>query len=279
MYLRPATAEDRTRLELLLRDAEFNHRHLDWRTSLDWLGYSPFWFALDERRPEKPEAALACPPEIPNHTWIRLLCATDAEALTRSFAPLLEKTFAELQPGTWLNAVGLQNWLSELLMGHHFHHHQNIVILEWNNRLPPLRSLPAGLHIRRMELQDLDAVHMIDNLAFEPLWQNSREEVLRSLVQSAYSTVIEEDERILGYQISTGSFFNAHLARLAVHPDVQQQSLGYLLVQDLLQYFRRHAMDRVTVNTQHNNSRSLALYKKIGFELTGETFPVYSRQN
>jgi ribosomal-protein-alanine N-acetyltransferase len=236
-----------------------------------------FWLAVEDRLPHETLAALACPPELPRHTWIRLFSARSQAVLSKSFGLLLEKACAELPRGMFLTGIGLFNWFTELLI-EHFQVHQHIVILEWHGELPAPRVWPPGLRIRPMELDDLDEVHRIDNLAFEALWQNSREEVLRSLVQSSYSSVAELDRRIIGYQISTGSFFNAHLARLAIHPDLQRLSIGYLLVEELLQHFQRQAYDRITVNTQHDNAASLALYKKIGFELTGESFPVYIRE-
>jgi ribosomal protein S18 acetylase RimI-like enzyme len=37
-------------------------------------------------------------------------------------------------------------------------------------------------------------------------------------------------------------------------------------------------MFHLTVNTQSDNSASLALYRKIGFRETGERYPVYQLQ-
>ncbi|HZU86326.1 MAG TPA: GNAT family N-acetyltransferase, partial [Anaerolineaceae bacterium] len=241
-----------------MRNTEFSLRHLDWRASLEWLGHTPFWLAVEERTPYEILATLACPPEIPDYTWIRLFASASRALLDQSFALLLENACAELPRGMTLTGIGLYNWFSELLATNGFNIHQHIVILEWGGRLPPALSLPASLRLRPMEIEDLDEVHEIDNLAFEPLWQNSQEEVLRSLVQSAYSTVAEVDHHIIGYQISTGSFFAAHLARLAIHPKYQHQSIGYLLVEDLQQHFLRMNVDRLTVNTQNNNAASLA---------------------
>lgn len=277
MRLRPASPQDQTDLEQFMQYAELIHRHLDWRASLEWLGHSPFWLATEERSPHLILAALACPPEIPAFTWLRFFGANSQSVLRQSFSQLLEKACAELPQGMTLSGIGLYNWFGDLLAENGFSVHQHIVILEWKGHMPNANPFPPGLCIRPMEMDDLDDVHEIDNLAFEPLWQNSREEVLRSLVQSAYSCVAELDHQIVGYQISTGSFFNAHLARLAVHPSYQHQSLGFYLVEDLQRHFLNMNVDRLTVNTQNNNASSLALYHRTGFALTGESFPVYSK--
>ena len=67
----------------------------------------------------------------------------------------------------------------------------------------------------------------------------------------------------------------ASLARLAVHPQVQGQGIGYALVYDTLDQFSRRGVLRVTVNTQNNNLASLALYARAGFRKTGEAYRVY----
>jgi RimJ/RimL family protein N-acetyltransferase len=46
------------------------------------------------------------------------------------------------------------------------------------------------------------------------------------------------------------------------------------LVSDLIQTFGASQLGRLSVNTQADNSASLALYKKIGFVCTGERLPV-----
>jgi ribosomal protein S18 acetylase RimI-like enzyme len=66
-----------------------------------------------------------------------------------------------------------------------------------------------------------------------------------------------------------------HLARLAVKTTMQGRGIGYLLVHQVLNQFRRQGVRHVTVNTQQNNVASLALYSKAGFIITGESYRVY----
>jgi len=55
----------------------------------------------------------------------------------------------------------------------------------------------------------------------------------------------------------------------------QRKHLGYALVQDLQAHYKRLGTGMLTVNTQNNNHASLALYRKMGFFQTGESFPVF----
>ena len=117
----------------------------------------------------------------------------------------------------------------------------------------------------------------LDAAAFSPLWQNSLVSLRYALSQAEISTVGMLGNELVAYQMSTRNPFGAHLARLATAPQLQGHGHGYLMVQDLLQKARQLGLSRLTVNTQSNNSASLALYEKIGFTRTGEHYTVFTR--
>jgi ribosomal protein S18 acetylase RimI-like enzyme len=127
-----------------------------------------------------------------------------------------------------------------------------------------------------MMQSDLPAVALLDAAAFTPLWQNPQSALVRALPQACVATLAEDDQGLAGYQITTANPFGAHLARLAVRPDIQNRGLGSHLVRDLIDRLHRQGATRLTVNTQSDNRASLALYRKIGFATSGEQFPVYS---
>jgi ribosomal protein S18 acetylase RimI-like enzyme len=87
--------------------------------------------------------------------------------------------------------------------------------------------------------------------------------------------VAEYDTTIVGYQICTAANNGGHLARLAVLPEWQHQGIGSILVMDVQQQFFEQGYDQVTVNTQADNQTSLLLYEKLGFQRTGEAYPLY----
>jgi ribosomal protein S18 acetylase RimI-like enzyme len=88
--------------------------------------------------------------------------------------------------------------------------------------------------------------------------------------------VVEFENKVVGYQISTASSFNAHLARLAVYPDFRHKRIGRTLVQDMLQYFHQPWIHEITVNTQEDNFPSQKLYQSLGFQKTGESYPIFT---
>jgi ribosomal-protein-alanine N-acetyltransferase len=127
-----------------------------------------------------------------------------------------------------------------------------------------------------MQIKDMHDVAKLDNLAFEPIWQLSTDDLLFAAKKSSFCTVVEHNGKIIAYQMSSTSGMYAHLARLAVHPDLQHRGIGFALVQNLLdQFINQQNIWGVTLNTQNNNSSSIKLYQKVGFRETGERFPVY----
>jgi ribosomal protein S18 acetylase RimI-like enzyme len=273
--IREATRDDYTALKTFVDSAHFVYHHLDWCPVFDWLGTQPFLILENE---DGFLGLLACPVDSTGVAWIRLFSAnSNFTQANRIWNLLFEAAYLELSTDgkPYLAALGLQEWLVDVLRTNHFRIHQNIVVLEWDRHLPTQLSLPPGVSIRRMGLNDLYQVQQVDAQAFEPLWQNTFESLSMAYDQSPFATVIMENAEIVGYQICTSTQFGIHLARLAVLPSVQRRHYGYTLVCNLLSFFNAEEMKTITVNTQHDNIPSLALYRKAGFRLTMESFPVF----
>jgi ribosomal protein S18 acetylase RimI-like enzyme len=277
--LRKAEIKDRALLTRFLNSPAYSHRHLDWRDPLDWLGNQPFWIL--EKNYEV-EAVFACPPDPIDVAWVRIFAVASRASPSWSWNILFERALNDLlerNPRPTLVSLSLQDWFGDLLVVNHFHHHQDIIVLSFEGAIPPVLPSEPGMVVRPMQSEDISEVTVIDNLAFEPIWRLSQDDLQRAFQRSSYKTVIELDGKVIGYQMSALNGFNAHLARLAVHPGIQRRRMGYRLVQNMLQHFiTGHGTWGVTLNTQDNNSASLSLYKYIGFHLTGERFPVYVYQ-
>jgi [ribosomal protein S18]-alanine N-acetyltransferase len=274
ILIRTATPEDLKSISILLKTEYYVHRHLDWRTPLEWLGHQPFW--LIERR-QRVLAALACPPDPPEIGWIRFFACTASYTPAEAWEILFDKIKDERTglPAFDLAGLALHDWFSRVLSTHGFYHHQDIVVLAWEARSPQYQTPAQGVFIRPLLPSDLEAVQSLDELAFEPLWQISLGTLSRSYHQAAYSTIAEMDGKIVGYQISTATSYSAHLARLAVLPNRQRSGIGSALLQDLQSHFYGQRLRFISVNTQSDNYSSLALYERQGFLRSGERFPVY----
>lgn len=272
--VRKADLSDRQQLSNLVFFESRLHRHLDWRSPLEWLG-APFYWALEESG--QINAALACPPETPGIAWVRLFVYTgrwSAENAWNILWPTARDEIANAG-GAKVAAIAIQPWFQDVLAGCGFENRQHIVMLEWRHQQSVTR--PAGsIRIRQMMEADLPEVEKTDAASFDPLWHNPLDTLRRALSQALYATVAENEDGIIGYQLSTGSGQRAHLARLAVHPAIQGKGAGRALLSDLFAYLTQAGIPRLSVNTQSDNSVSLSLYQRMGFMRTGEQYPVYT---
>lgn len=273
--VREAEEQDRQALASLLHFETHVHRHLDWRPPLDWLGARPY---LVGEIQEDVCSALVCPPDPPEVAWIRLFAVASAVSVDRAWEALWPVAREQLSclysPQPTVAAISTEAWFCRVLEEHGFVHRQNIVSLRWVAEQHKLPSAPK-VKIRPMEPGDLSRVNTLDEAAFAPLWQNSKDALEFAYRQAVLATVAIEDGRIVGYQISTAGPLGGHLARLAVLPGCQGHGIGRALVRDSLEQFAHNGVRRVSVNTQLDNSTSLSLYQKVGFQMTDEIFPVY----
>lgn len=272
--VRSADLNDHQQLSNLIFFETRLHRHLDWRSPLEWLG-APFYWALEEG--SHITAALACPTEVERIAWVRLFVYTGHWSPEDAWTPLWSAAQEEIQRkgGATVAAIAMQSWFQELLAGNGFENRQQIVMLEWRHE-PWVSSRSDGIRIRRMSEADLPAVTRTDNASFDPLWHNSLDTLQRAFSQALFASVAESRDGIIGYHLTTGHGQRAHLARLAVHPSMQGRGVGRALLGDLYQSLTRSGISRLSVNTQSDNHVSLNLYTKMGFKRTGEEYPVYT---
>jgi ribosomal protein S18 acetylase RimI-like enzyme len=272
--IRPAEISDRSRLANLIHFGSHIHQHLDWKSALDWIGSIPY--QLLEKNGSL-VAALACPPELPEITWIRLFASSNNISADHAWKYLWESAIDKLIgiPVKAVAALSLQSWFNELLEASDFVQTDNVIVLmtDFASSIP--KPSESNVKLRPMVLEDLPIVADIDNTSFNFEWRNSIDSLDLAYHQCSHATIAEIDDRIVGYQYSTSSVMGGHLARLAVRSDMQGKGIGYLLVHDVIHYFSLQGLRHVTVNTQQSNHASIALYSRAGFKSTGESYRVY----
>jgi ribosomal protein S18 acetylase RimI-like enzyme len=269
-----ARKDDISEISSFFENAAFIHRHLDWHSTLDWLGSQPF---LMLKANNEIQAILAAPPDPPHTAWIHCFATRDNSVLDAAWKALFAEasiTLASLNAIPY--AVGLEDWFCTLLLNNGFQAKQNIVVLSWNHHVQPLGEASMNLLLRPMLESDLHEVANVDAHSFEKQWVTSESSIRLAYLQCQHKTVAEIDGKLVGYELSTANQYSAHLARLAVLPEYRRGMIAKRLVTDMLHHFSRQGVLQVTVNTQSDNSASINLYKGLGFELTGETIPVLS---
>jgi ribosomal-protein-alanine N-acetyltransferase len=279
--VRTATKSDRHAIEDFLAQAVAIHRHLDWRSPLDWLGNRHFLLAENNN---KIAALFICTAEPNEVFWLRVFATIDFASMQKSWNQLFQYFLADLS-GSHLHSdiasITYFDWMESLLKENQWKAHQYVVQLRWKdinlNKMP--KKWPDDLTIRPMEKSDMEIVNLIDHECFKSIWQQSKDVINKAFDQSSHTTVAELNNEVVGFQISTSHRSVAHLARLAVSPKFQGQYIGQALVHNMIRHFRKPWIREITVNTQQDNEVSLNLYKKMGFERTGERYPVYVYEN
>ncbi len=272
--VRSAQETDRSALANIIHFEPYVHRHLDYRHPLEWIGRAPFLVLCDRQRIQ---AALACPPDPLQAAWIRLFAANGNISLYNTWSKLWGDAWEILreQKIQHVVAIPLHTWFEALLRQSGFINTGTIVMLQHDALTLTLTKPRPDVLIRPMTKADMPQVLEIDRASFDSIWTNSLDHLETTFEQALVATIAVHSNQIAGYQISTNTTMGCHLARLAVKPAFQGLGIGYALICDLLESMQHNAGRYVTVNTQEDNLASLTLYKKAGFSLTGENYPIY----
>lgn len=145
------------------------------------------------------------------------------------------------------------------------------------------RSLAAPVartehRLRRWRRRRTDALLDIDAAAFDDFWQLDDTGFKEALNATPHRLLrVTADQPPLGYALSGVARDRGYLQRLAVHPSATGSGIGRSLVLDALRWMRWRGADAAYVNTQHDNTRALALYERLGFEPEPEGLVILSR--
>jgi len=274
LVVRKAGPADLQGLIQLLQRKSFIHRHLGWESPLAWLEDEPFYI-LEAK--QGIVAALACPPDEDQITWLRLFAVRPGFLVEDAWSnlwPVVKSWMEEWYPQVLINSLVMNSKMERILSRTGFKEVYQVVVLVWDITRAKWPERKADLEIREMRPEDFQRVYEIDLCAFSLIWRNSMSQQQAAFQEAFSATVIEVGGKVVAYQISTSNPQGGHLARLAVDPDYQNQGLATRLVEDLLDIFQEHGIVEVTVNTQSDNKASLELYKKFGFVLQEDTYPV-----
>jgi ribosomal-protein-alanine N-acetyltransferase len=137
----------------------------------------------------------------------------------------------------------------------------------------------VNFSIRRMTLEDVPAVHEIDNLSFSLPWpeRSFRFELTENPV--ARNWVAESNGRIAAMLVLWLIIDEAHIATIATHPDFRRQGIGEHLLIAALASARDEGASRAFLEVRAGNEGALELYKKYGFIVVGVRQHYYKDNN
>lgn len=271
-----ASAYSRASLVSFLNSAPLSYNNLDWISNRDRLE-DPYCYLFTED--EQIQALISCEPENQIAAWLRFFyCQSDGKHACY-FQSLLTHAIKDLRAfGVQeLYALSFKPWLDKLLSDNAFTPFTQIITLRRPTSLDQSTEPHPGVILRPMSPEDLPETITLDHEAFSPPWQLNTRSLQAAYSACSYDTVALSEGRIIGYQMTASSFDASHLARLAVSPLHQHRGVGSMLVLDTLREAAERGSTEMTVNTQVDNSESLNLYKRLGFQPEGKLIPVLQK--
>lgn len=277
LEIRPYQRRDLTALRRLALYNYHMHTHLDWQSVEDYLRDDPphLWVAYYD---DQLRGALGLSEAVDGYMWLRIAGMADhsepLQVLQTLWAHVRGELIADGARG--VSVLMMRDWIEDWLTAANFNYTENIVTLQYDQSAAPDMPIRSMATLAPIETYHLAEAAQIDYMAFDSPWHMTTREVRMAVRAGSYNTVAVLDGRVVGYQVATLYGNSGHLARLAVHPNVQGRGIGGALVVDMLRWFNRRNIHHITVNTQHTNVRSLRLYERYHFRRTGFDVPVYT---
>ena len=169
--------------------------------------------------------------------------------------------------------VGNTAWLIDELWRRGYETVEWMVTLERSGvELPP--APPSAARLRPVTPADLHPVKKLDAATFDEIWHRAIGDLADALGQHNSFVLAELDGQIAGYVWCELYANRAHLARLAVQPHCQGRGIGAQLLHRAIVDALAQGIQQISLNTQEQNARSLALYRRFGFAVTNRRMPL-----
>ena len=125
--------------------------------------------------------------------------------------------------------------------------------------------MPNDCVIRRMTLNDLDAVAAIEAATFPTPWSRDsfRQELERNV--AARYLVAEMDGQVIGYAGAWIILDESHITNIAIEESRRGLGYGRALTTALMQYLSNLGAAYATLEVRRSNLRAQNLYKSLGF--------------
>jgi ribosomal-protein-alanine N-acetyltransferase len=127
----------------------------------------------------------------------------------------------------------------------------------------------VNITYRRMTLEDVPAVHEIDQLSFSLPWPESSFHFELSQNPISRSWVAEAEGKVIAMVVLWLIMDEAHIATIATHPDYRRKGIGEQLMLVALGKARQEGARRAFLEVRAGNLVAQMMYKKYGFVTAG----------
>ena len=127
----------------------------------------------------------------------------------------------------------------------------------------------SELKVRRMGLEDVDAVHAIEAATFPTPW--NREDFVKEMTANACARylVAQEGGQTVGFAGAWIVLDEAHITNIAVRKDCRGRGIGRRLTEELMRYAANLGVVYATLEVRRSNEAAKKLYQSLGFEYVG----------
>lgn len=137
-------------------------------------------------------------------------------------------------------------------------------------------ALTARVVVDPMRLDDVAAVHEIEQLSFRTPWPAyAFEQELKGNRLARY-VVARAGDRVVGFAGIWMMVDEAHITTFGVHPDWRRQAIGRQLLLNLAEISIAIGARRMTLEVRESNEVAQALYAAFGFEVLGRRHAYYT---
>lgn len=129
---------------------------------------------------------------------------------------------------------------------------------------------PPDLVITRMAVDHLDDLAQLESMAFSRPWSyDALAEELQNPLAVFFVAEDVETERSLGYIGMHHILDEGLIANIVVHPGYRRLGIGTRLVNEVIEYAKKHDIRRLTLEVRASNAPAIALYENMGFKKEG----------
>ena len=123
--------------------------------------------------------------------------------------------------------------------------------------------------IRRMTLNDVDAVHAIETATFRTPWSRADFEHEMTKNPCARYLVAETEGQTVAFAGAHIILDEGHITNIAVLEPYRGRGIGRKITQALLQYASNLGASYLTLEVREHNEKAQALYRSLGFIKVG----------
>jgi ribosomal-protein-alanine N-acetyltransferase len=189
-----------------------------------------------------------------------------------SLLPRLEQT-ARTHALSNLVYIGQTTWLTKELVQRDFSPQTWVITLQRSAGTAPLTG-PTPTQLRPARSADVPAITALDAAAFDHIWHKAIGQLTGAIRYADIFEVAEIDGLPVGYVWAEVYMQQLHLTRLAVLPNYQGLGIGTQMIRRVINVAQQRGLKKISLNTQTDNQRSLALYYRFGFKTTRQKVPM-----